>query len=98
MKHCFVGLLALAALVALPALLEAQETRTVTGQVTAADTRQPLNAVRVTVKGTLISTVTDREGRFTLQVPANATALEFAYIGFKAVEVPVQSALEVALE
>ena len=52
MKHRFVGLLALAALVALPALLEAQE-RTVTGQVTSADTRQPLNAVRVTVKGTL---------------------------------------------
>jgi TonB-linked SusC/RagA family outer membrane protein len=98
MRRHIVGWLALVALVALPALLEAQETRTVTGQVTAADTRQPLNAVRVTVKGTLISTVTDREGRFTLQVPANATALEFAYIGFKLVEAPVQSEVQVAME
>jgi TonB-linked SusC/RagA family outer membrane protein len=97
MRRNIVGWLALAALVALPALLEAQE-RTVTGQVTAAETRQPLNAVRVTVKGTLISTVTDREGRFTLQVPANATALEFAYIGFKKAEAAVQSEMQIALE
>jgi TonB-linked SusC/RagA family outer membrane protein len=98
MRRHIVGWLALVALVALPALLDAQEARTVTGQVTAAESRQPLNAVRVTVKGTLISTVTDREGRFTLQVPANATALEFASIGFKLVEVPVQSEVQVAME
>lgn len=98
MTHRFVGSLVLAALVALPALLDAQETRTVTGQVTAAETGQPVAAVRVTVKGTLLGTVTNSQGRFTLQVPANATTLAFAYIGFKALEVPVQSEMQVALE
>jgi len=98
MKQRFVGWLVLVALVALPGLVDAQDLRTVTGQVTAVESQQPLGAVRVTVKGTLISTVTDREGRFTLQVPANATALVFTGIGFKLVEVPVQSEVQVAME
>ncbi|MGH2349006.1 MAG: TonB-dependent receptor plug domain-containing protein, partial [bacterium] len=98
MRRHIVGLFVLAALVALPALLDAQEPRTVTGQVTAAETRQPLSAVRVTVKGTFVTTTTDREGRFRLQVPANATTLEFAYIGYKKAEAPVQSEMQIALE
>jgi len=97
MRRHVVGWLTLVALVALPALLDAQETR-VTGRVTAAETGQPLTGVRVTVKGTFVGTVTNNEGRFTLQVPANATTLVFASIGFKAHEAPVQSEVQVALE
>jgi TonB-linked SusC/RagA family outer membrane protein len=95
MRRYVVGLLVLAAVAAMPAFLVAQEQ--VTGQVTAAETGQPMPAVRVTVKGTLVATTTDNQGRFTLQVPPGAT-LVFAYIGFKAVEHPAQSEMRVVLE
>jgi TonB-linked SusC/RagA family outer membrane protein len=90
--------LTLAVFLVLPALLHAQERRTVTGQVTSADTKQPLPAVRVTVKGTLIGTQTNAEGRFRLEVPTSATTLGFAYIGYRAVELPIEDAMTVALE
>ena len=96
-RHVFAWL-AVAALVCLPAFLSAQGTRSVTGQVRAAESNQPLQAVRVTVKGTNVGTVTNADGRFTLQVPASATTLHFAVIGYKAVEVPVQDVVDVTLE
>ena len=90
--------LVLALLVVLPGFLHAQETRTITGQVVAGETKQPVSSVRVTVKGTSISTTTDADGKFTLQVPANATTLVFAYIGFRAVELPIQDQMQVSME
>jgi TonB-linked SusC/RagA family outer membrane protein len=54
--------------------------------------------VRVTVKGAQIGTQTDAEGRFQLNVPTSASALVFAYIGYKGVELPVQDQMQVALE
>jgi TonB-linked SusC/RagA family outer membrane protein len=50
------------------------------------------------VKGTSIGTTTGTDGRFTLQVPADATTLVFAYIGFKALELPILSEMQVSLE
>jgi TonB-linked SusC/RagA family outer membrane protein len=97
MRRSAVGSLVLAAFVVLPALLSAQEVRTVTGRVTVAETNEPLQSVRVTVKGTASTTYTDNRGRFTLHVPPNATTLVFRYIGFKMVEMPVASEVEVAL-
>jgi TonB-linked SusC/RagA family outer membrane protein len=90
--------LVLALLVVSPGFLHAQETRTVTGQVVSGENKQPIQSVRVTVKGTSISTVTDADGRFTLQAPANATTLVFAYIGFRALEVQIQDQLQVELQ
>jgi TonB-linked SusC/RagA family outer membrane protein len=97
MRHA-VGWLVLAVLVAPPALLRAQETQAIAGQVIAGETRQGIQGVRVTVKGTTITTTTDAEGRFSLQAPADATTLAFAYIGFRALELPIQSEMQVALE
>lgn len=96
MRRHTLWFLALAAFVAVPALLEAQQA-TVRGQVTAAETTQPLQSVRVTVKGTAIGTFTDSEGRFTIRVPAGAT-LVFAFIGYSRVERPATSEMAVALE
>src|SRR5919106_2996240 len=84
--------------VALPALLSAQDSRTVTGQVREAESNQPLPGVRVTAKGTMLGTVTGSDGRFTLRVPPSVTTLTFAAIGRKTVDVPVQDVVEVSLE
>ncbi|HJW30029.1 MAG TPA: carboxypeptidase-like regulatory domain-containing protein, partial [Saprospiraceae bacterium] len=51
----------------------------------------PLVGVTVTIKGTNVGTVTDLEGKYTLNVPTNAAVLEFSYLGYKSVEYSVSS-------
>jgi len=92
-----VGVLGVLAFVTLPALLFAQEMRTITGHVTAAQTLQPLAGVQVTVKGTNVGTLTNDEGNFTLRVSPDAMTLVFTYIGFQVVEARVQDRVEVSL-
>lgn len=65
-----------------------QQTSKVTGVVVDAS-GAPLIGVNVLQKGNSANgTITDFDGKFTLQVPANAT-LVFSYIGYKSTEVPV---------
>ena len=65
-----------------------QQTVKVTGQVVDQD-GEPLIGATVKVKGSQTATVTDIDGNFTLDVPANAT-LVLSYVGFKDMEVPTQ--------
>lgn len=60
---------------------------------------EPLAGATVTVKGTRTSTVTNAEGRFTIEVLPNQT-LVFSYVGYKGVEIPVgtRTAIDVVLE
>lgn len=58
----------------------------VTGMVTDSETGESLPGVNVLVKGTTIGTNTDVDGRFTLNVPDDAT-LQFSYIGYRTLEV-----------
>ncbi len=98
MKHpATLGTALLAVLVAFPTLLGAQETRTVTGHVTAEGASQAPVGVQVQVKGTNLGTLTDQKGDFTLSVPSSATTLVFTYIGYKTQEVPIQNHVEVTL-
>ncbi len=60
----------------------------VTGRVTDARDNSALSGVNVAVKGTRTGTTTDRDGRFRLSVPANAT-LVFSNVGFAEKEVSV---------
>jgi TonB-linked SusC/RagA family outer membrane protein len=74
------------------------QVQTVTGKVTASDTKKPMSGVKVTVKGTSRGTFTRQDGSFSIAVPADAKTLVFEYIGFKKKEVPISSDnLEVAL-
>lgn len=55
-----------------------------------ADTNgEALIGVNVIVKGTTQGTVTDNEGMFSLQVPNENSVLEFSYVGFKTIEIPL---------
>lgn len=56
--------------------------RTVTGNVTDAETKEPLIGASVIVVGTSTGTVTDFEGNYTLDVPQGATELQFSYTGY----------------
>lgn len=54
------------------------------------ETGEPMIGVSVLVQGTTTGTVTDLDGKFTLEVPANAT-LVISYIGYKTQNVKVGS-------
>jgi TonB-linked SusC/RagA family outer membrane protein len=59
------------------------QTKSVSGSVTSASDGAPIPGVSVIVKGTTIGTVTDINGKYQLNVPANASALTFSFIGMK---------------
>ncbi|QMU27365.1 SusC/RagA family TonB-linked outer membrane protein [Adhaeribacter radiodurans] len=61
---------------------------TVSGQVTDKATREPLIGVSIRVKGGNDGVVSDVNGNYKIQVPANSTLL-FTYIGYSDVEEPV---------
>lgn len=70
-------------------MLFAQQQINVTGTVTEGATGDPAIGVTVLVKGTTQGTVTDIDGKYSLNnVPADAT-LVFSYIGMTTVEEPV---------
>ena len=75
----------------------AQE-RSVTGKVTAAEDGVPLPGVNVVVKGTSLGTVTNAEGTYTLNVPANSTTLVFSFIGLSSQEVEIGGRTTVNLQ
>ncbi len=63
------------------------------GRVVGSDDGQPLPGATVKVKGTSIGTVTDANGNYSLQLPNNAQALEFSYIGYSKNVMPITSEL-----
>src|SRR5215475_1843593 len=64
------------------------QNRTITGRVAANDNDSTLPGVTVAVRGQRISTVTGRDGMFTLSVPPNAT-LVFSSVGYASLELAV---------
>ncbi len=55
---------------------------TVSGTITDADNGDPLIGASVLVTGTSTGTVTDFDGKFTVNVPANAESLTISYTGY----------------
>ncbi len=75
------------------------QTKTITGKITDATTKEPLVGATVLVKGTQTGTATDAEGKFTLQVPATAKTISVSYVGFVARDFSVNNTnWNVALE
>jgi len=65
------------------------QTKTISGTVTSADDGSALPGVTVMVKGTTNGTVTDANGKYSLQVGNNATTLVFSFVGMKTQEIPI---------
>jgi TonB-linked SusC/RagA family outer membrane protein len=90
-------LLLLTVLLVMPSALSAQEMRVVTGRVTVEDTQEPLAGTRVAVKGTVIATVTDARGYFSLRVPDDAETLVFTFLGYRTEEAPISDQVDVIM-
>ena len=77
---------------------DAQQQKTITGKVVD-DKGVTLPGVAVVVKGTTVGVVTDIDGNYSLQVPADAQTLTFSYIGMKAQEVAIgnQTAINITM-
>jgi iron complex outermembrane receptor protein len=74
------GLLTLVLAVAISSFAFAQ--RTITGTVTDAENGEPLISATVVVVGSSTGTITDFDGKYSLEVPDDATQLEFSYTGY----------------
>ena len=74
------------------------QTQKVTGQVISAEDGMPVIGAAIIVKGTSIGTVSDLDGKFSLEVPADAKTIFISYVGLKTKEMPVASFLNVKLE
>ncbi len=73
--------------------------RTISGTVTD-NTDAPLPGVTVVVQGTTTGTVTNVDGEYQLQVPADANTLVFSYIGMlrQQIEIGNQSTIDVTMQ
>lgn len=76
------------------------QSRTVTGTVTASDTKESLPGVSVVLEGTTKGTVTDLDGKYAIEVDDNLAVLVFSYIGMNTQrkEVGTQSSINVELQ
>ena len=63
--------------------------RTITGTVTSAEDREGLPGVQVVVRGTTVGTVTDFMGRYSINVPNDATHLVFTFMGMTTQEIAI---------
>jgi iron complex outermembrane receptor protein len=73
--------------------------RTISGTITDGSNNDPLIGANVLVAGTTQGTITDLDGSFSLNVPADAESLEISYAGFTTQRVPLgaSNTLNVAL-
>jgi Ca-activated chloride channel homolog len=71
----------------------------ITGRVINKKDSLPIVGATVAVKGTVIGTVTDSNGKYSLSVPKESKTLVFYFIGMISVEIPINgNVINVALE
>jgi TonB-linked SusC/RagA family outer membrane protein len=92
-KHLLAGVLLL-----FGSMVLAQE-RSITGTVVSGDDGTSLPGVNVVLKGTTIGTVTDINGEYKLNVPADGGILVFSFIGLASqeIELGARSVIDVAM-
>ena len=86
-RQCLTGILTVLAFLVMPLVTFAQDNITVSGTVTD-DTDQPVIGASVIVKGSTTGVPTDLDGKYTIDVPADAV-LEFSYVGLRTVDIQV---------
>lgn len=75
------------------------QTKMVTGVVISSEDNQPIVGASVLVKGTSTGTVTDLDGKFTIQnLPSTARTLQISFIGMKPQEVAIKPVLKIILD
>jgi TonB-linked SusC/RagA family outer membrane protein len=92
-------LLTWALIVVFSGALSAQ-VRSISGTVTASDSKETLPGATILIKGTTTGSVTDIDGHYSIQVQAGQDQLVFSYVGYqtKTLQVPAGNKLDVMLE
>ena len=67
------------------------QTRTITGKITSTLDSGPIPGANVVLKGTSTGTAADHQGNYTINVPTSGGELVFSFIGYKTVEMKIQS-------
>lgn len=78
--------------------LATAQTKEVSGTVISAEDAMPVIGASVVVKGTTTGTVTDYDGKFSLNVPTSAKTLVISYIGMESQEVAIMPNMKVTLK
>lgn len=75
------------------------QVRSVSGTVTSAEDGTSIPGVSVVAKGTTLGTITNIDGYYEFDVPANQSTLMFSFVGMKTIEVPITgSVVNVSLQ
>lgn len=74
-----------------------QASRTVTGKVLD-ENKQPMPRVAILIVGTTSGGTTDFDGNFTLSVPAGNNELQFSFIGYETVKMPIPANNNIRLQ
>ena len=67
------------------------QSKTITGRVTSAEEPDGVPGASVVVKGTTQGVITDLDGSYSIDVPADATTLVFSFVGYLTKEMPIGS-------
>ncbi|MFB6318544.1 SusC/RagA family TonB-linked outer membrane protein [Saccharicrinis sp. FJH54] len=81
------------------ALVSAQ-TKQITGTVYSSEDGGTLPGVTIQVKGTTLGTISDADGKYSIQVPDDATTLTFSFVGMETqdVEIAGQTTINVTMQ
>jgi len=63
--------------------------RTITGQITDAETGDPLPGVNIVVEGTTRGTISNTDGRYSIEVQPQDQALVFSFVGYQQQSIPI---------
>ncbi|WP_339869853.1 TonB-dependent receptor [uncultured Algoriphagus sp.] len=67
------------------------QSKTITGRVTSAEEPEGVPGASVVVKGTAQGVITDLDGSYSLQVPADASVLVYSFVGYLTKEMSIGS-------
>ncbi|HEY3403621.1 MAG TPA: SusC/RagA family TonB-linked outer membrane protein [Ohtaekwangia sp.] len=84
-RHYAILLLMLAWTVATNALAQTS----VTGTILSGEDASPIPGVNILVKGSSAGTISDADGRYTIDVPSSEAVLIFSFVGYASQEVPL---------
>ena len=91
----FIMLIFLTGLTSFEGMSQAQ--KTISGTITSSDGNEGLPGVNIIVKGTTTGTITDVDGNYTVNVPADAEALVFSSVGYVTQEVAIGEQSRISL-
>ena len=69
------------------------QVKSISGTVTSAEDGSAIPGVSVVVKGTTLGTITNIDGQYNLEVPGDAKALLFSFVGMKSIEMPISGSI-----